>query len=553
MSAFGWGDREAIGGNRPADAEAWGEPARDAVAAAARDFDAAVLLHQRGMLAEAEQIYRSVLKITFDCFHNLGLLLAQGGRFDEAAAMLRAAIRQDPRAADVHSNLGNVLAASGDRAGAAASYRSAIAIKPDHAEAHNNLATALLMQGEATAAATHYHQALAFRPDYVEAHVNLGNLFREQGRLDEAAAHLKQALAARPGDFQLYCQLGNIQRRRGKPGEAMACYGRALALKPDLVEAHCNLGVVCLEERDFVRARSCFERALTLRPGTSEAWLGLGHVLQQSRQYDEALAAYGKASALPEASLGRGLVLQRLNRPQEAIAAYRQSLAKGGDAQVALYNLASLGAEAAPPATPRQIVAKNYDQQAAQYDQRHLGPLKYQTPALLFDAVTRFAAAPSVDILDLGCGTGLSGQRFRPLARTLSGVDISAKMLEVARQRQIYDQLVCGELIELLQAQAGSFDLVIAADVFVYIGDLTSVFGGVRQALRAGGLFGFSVEAGGEQDFALRPNLRYAHSPAYLRRLAQAHGFAVELIEAKILRQEDGVDVSGALAVLRRL
>jgi predicted TPR repeat methyltransferase len=550
---IGWGDREAIGGNRPADSETWGEPARDAVAAATRDFDAAVSLHQRGMLAEAEQIYRSVLKITFDCLHNLGLLLARGGRFNEAATMLHAAIRQDPRAADAHSNLGNVLAASGDHEGAAASYRSAIALKHDHVEAHNNLGTVLAMRGETVAAATHYQQALVFRPDYVEAHVNLGNLFREQGRLDEAAAHLKQALTARPGDPQLYCQLGNIQRRRGNPGEAMACYRRALALKPDLAEAHCNLGIVALEQHDLASARACLERALALKPGAAEAWLGLGHVFQQSKLYDDALAAYGKASALPEAWLGRGLTLQRLKRPQEAIAAYRQALAQGGDAEVARYNLASLGAEPTPPATPSPIVARNYDQQAAQYDQRHFGPLKYRTPAFLREAVARFAPSQSLDILDLGCGTGLSGEAFRPLAGTLIGVDISAKMLDIARQRQIYNNLFCGDLLDFLDAQSGTFDLAIAADVFVYIGDLAPVFAAVHRALRPGRLFGFSVEAGGEQDFTLGANLRYAHSSAYLRRLAEAHGFAVELIEAKILRQEDGVDVSGTLAVLRRL
>jgi predicted TPR repeat methyltransferase len=350
----------------------------------------------------------------------------------------------------------------------------------------------------------------------------------------------------------LHCQLGNIQRRRGQPGEAMACYRRALALKPDLAEAHCNLGIVALEQRDLAFARSCFERALALKPD-AEAWLGLGHVFQQSKLYDDALTAYGKASALPEAWLGRGVALQRLKRPQEAIAAYRQALVQGGDAEVAHYNLASLGAAPIPSATPKPIVARNYDQQAAQYDQRHLGPLKYRTPAFLRDAVTRFASSQSLDILDLGCGTGLSGEAFRPLARTLTGVDISAKMLEIARQRQIYNNVICGDLLEFLEAQAGNFDLAIAADVFVYIGDLAPVFAAVHRVLRAGGLFGFSVEAGGAQDFALGANFRYAHSPAYLRRLAQAHGFAVELIEAKVLRQEDGVDVSGTLAVLRRL
>jgi predicted TPR repeat methyltransferase len=144
------------------------------------------------------------------------------------------------------------------------------------------------------------------------------------------------------------------------------------------------------------------------------------------------------------------------------------------------------------------------------------------------------------------------GARFRPLARALTGVDISPGMLELARQRQIYDDLVCGELIEFLQTQAGAFDVALAADVFVYIGDLSGVFQEVRRTLRDGGVFGFSVEAGETQDFALRSTLRYAHSAAYLRKLSNHHGFVVETIAPKVLRQEDGNDVVGHLAILRR-
>ncbi|HEY6255963.1 MAG TPA: tetratricopeptide repeat protein [Xanthobacteraceae bacterium] len=556
MTVHDLDDGEAAGGNSRVDAGRSGLSPPPGAAAAAQNFHAAVSFHQRGQLGEAEQLYRAVLQIddsNFHCLHNLGLVFAQGGRFDEAAAMLRAAIRQDPRSVDAHSNLGNVLAARGDRDGAAASFRCAIALKPDHAEARNNLGTVLAMRGEAGEAMAQYQQALALAPDHVEARVNLGNLLREQGRLDEAAVHLARALTTRPRMPEVHYHLGSVQRRRGKIGEAAACYERAIALKPDFAEAHCDLGIVLLEQRRPAAAQPCFERALALKPGASEAWLGLGHVFQQAKRYDDALAAYGKASELPEAWLGRGLALQRLKRLDEAVAAYRQALAKGGDADVARYNLASLGAEAVPSATPRQIVARTYDQYAVHYDQHHLGPLKYQTPALLFDAVARFVPAAKLDILDLGCGTGLSGARFHPLARTLTGIDISSGMLDVARGRRIYDNLVCDDLIAFLQAQAGTFDLAVAADVFVYIGDLTAVFAGVHGALRAGGLFGFSVEAGPEQEFALRANLRYAHSLAYLRKLSENQGFAMELIEQKILRQEDGNDVAGILAVLRRL
>jgi predicted TPR repeat methyltransferase len=241
-----------------------------------------------------------------------------------------------------------------------------------------------------------------------------------------------------------------------------------------------------------------------------------------------------------------------LNRPEEVVVAYRQALARGGDPEVIGFFLASLGAEPPPVAAPKRLISSVYDQHSEHYDQHMVGTLKYQIPEFLFDAIMRFIPSCNLDILDLGCGTGLLGARVHPLAGTLIGVDISSKMLEIARQREIYDNLVCGELIEVLQTQTQEFDLMVAADVLVYFGDLSRVFHEVRRRLRDGGLFGFSVEASEVQDFVLRVTLRYAHSATYLRKVSQDHGFSLESIESKVLRHENGNDVVGHIVVLRR-
>jgi predicted TPR repeat methyltransferase len=534
-------------GNQPA----WGR----GFATAAQNLHAAVALHRHGRLREAERLYRAVLEVNqsdFDCLHNLGLLHAQEGRLDDAVGLLRAGARQDPHSVEAHNNLANVLAMLKRHDEAVAGFQIAIALRPDFAEAHNNLGNALAAQGNADEAIEHYAQALALRPDYADAHVNLGNVLAEQSRLEEAAAHYRQALAINPSLPETHFRLGNTLRRQGSADEAAACYQRALALRPDHAEAHCRLGAVLLEQRKL-EAAACFERALALKPDLAEAWLGLGHALHHARRYDDALAAFGRAPELAEAWLGRARALRRLRRMEEAIGAYRQALAQGGDGEVIRYYLASLGAESAPAAAPRRLVSTVFDSYSDHYDQHVVGALRYQTPDLLFATTAGLLPARKLDILDLGCGTGLLGVRFHPLARALTGVDISANMIKLARRRQIYHDLVCGELIEFLQARSGELDLAVAADVFVYFGDLAQVFREVRRSLREGGLFGFSVEASEQGDFVLRSTLRYAHSAAYLRKLSQDHGFAVETIDAKVLRQEDGKDVLGHLAVLRRV
>ncbi len=400
-------------------------------------------------------------------------------------------------------------------------YRQICAADPHHVGSLHFLGVLSGQVGRNDLAIDLIGRAVALKPDYAEAHYNLGRAFTLQDKLGDAMAHYERAAALKPNYTEAHIGVGNVLREQGRLGEAVTRYERVLALRPDYAEAHHNLGTAYLDQGELAAAMNCFERALALKPHDAQAWLG------------------------------RGQALQRLNRPEEAIVAFRQALAKGGDPEVIAYHLASLGAEQAPVAAPKQLIAKAFDQHAASYDQRVLGLLKYQTPDLLLDSMMRFVDSRNLDILDLGCGTGLFGVRLHPLARTLTGVDISSNMLKIARQRQIYDDLVCSELIEFLQTQTKKFDLAGAADVFVYIGDLTGVFRGVRGALRDGGFFSFSVEISEEQDFLLKDSLRYAHSEVYLRRLAKDNGFVVEMIERQVIRQDGGIDVVAYLAMLR--
>jgi predicted TPR repeat methyltransferase len=156
-------------------------------------------------------------------------------------------------------------------------------------------------------------------------------------------------------------------------------------------------------------------------------------------------------------------------------------------------------------------------------------------------------------VLDLGCGTGLLGAALAPAAATITGVDLSAEMLERAATRGIYAQLAKAEMVEYLRAAgAATFDAVLAADVFVYLGDLEPVFEGAARALLPGGVFAFSVEALEAGGYALLPNGRYAHSASYLRAAAARQGLSERGFERVRLRIEYGTPVEGWLAVFTR-
>lgn len=482
-------------------------------------------LHRKGDLAAAEALYLRILKARPDSFdvvlYLLGILRHQQGRHNEALSALSAALKIN--AAFLPALLGHadVLQALNRPVEALASYDKALAIKPDCAEALNNRGNALRELTRTAEALASFDKSLAIKPDCAEAHYNRGNALQDLNRSAEALASFDRALAIKPAYPKALNGRGNALRSLNRPAEALTSFVKSLAIVPDYAEALHNRGNTLQDLGRNAEALASYDQALRANPDLAEAWFD------------------------------RGGILQAMKRPQDAIKAYREALASGGDAQAIRYALASLGAEAVPVTAPERFVTELFDQCADRFEERLVEKLKYRAPELLFGAAKRFLPSGSLDILDLGCGTGLLGVRVHPLARTLIGVDLSSNMLKIARARRIYDNLICGELVEFLQSQTRSFDLVVATDVFIYVGDLSGVFRGARGALRERGVFGFSVEASEETGFVLRDTCRYAHSVDYLRKLADQHGFACETIDRGIIRQQDGKDVVGYLAILR--
>jgi predicted TPR repeat methyltransferase len=329
-------------------------------------------------------------------------------------------------------------------------------------------------------------------------------------------------------------------------------------VNPDSASAFHNFGNALYALGRHTQALASYDRSLALRPDHPKTLLRRGNVLRDLRRPAEALESYDRALLVQpdyvDALTHRGGALTDMGRDDEAVATYRRALAHGGDAPQILYALACLGAEAVPEAAPVEYVKGLFDQYAGAFDKHLLEALEYRTPALLTDMMRELVPSTSglLDVLDAGCGTGLCGPLLRPWARTLVGVDLSPKMLAKARERGGYDELVCAELVAYLSGQSQCFDVGVAADVLVYVGDLSKVFTGMRSVLRPGGLFGFSVEAGDGTDFILQPTYRYAHSLAYIRRLAEVHEFAIESTALRVIRKNRDTDVPGYLIVMRR-
>jgi predicted TPR repeat methyltransferase len=219
------------------------------------------------------------------------------------------------------------------------------------------------------------------------------------------------------------------------------------------------------------------------------------------------------------------------------------------------FYLAAMGETAAPEAMPASVVTGLFDDYAPLFDQHLVQTLNYQTPGQLAQALQQAGVHGPLDsVLDLGCGTGLCGPLLRPLTRHLTGVDLSPRMLEKARERGGYDELVCADIEAHLRPLQGAIDLVVAADVLIYLGRLQGVFDGVQRALRPGGHFAFSIEQHtGTGDYALQATSRYAHGIGYIAKLAATHTMRVLSQQACVLRSNAGADVEGWVLVLQRV
>ena len=192
-----------------------------------------------------------------------------------------------------------------------------------------------------------------------------------------------------------------------------------------------------------------------------------------------------------------------------------------------------------------------FDQFSSDYDQRMREKLAYRAPEILAGLAAMFGKPRKVATLDLGCGTGLAAPAFRPFASSLTGIDLSPQMIAQAQAHGLYDTLVTGDIESFLLETKGRFGRVIAADVFVYLGDLDRVFAGVRRVLKPGGTFLFTVERSeGDAPFMLQPTRRWAHREDYLRVLAATHGFDVRGLMQCTPRFNAGEPIPGLAVML---
>lgn len=405
-----------------------------------------------------------------------------------------------------------------------------------------------------------------------------GNAALQAGRLDEAEAQFTASLQALPGRPSTLVNLAAVRRRLGRPAEAVEPLQQALAAQPGDVDAWHQLGAALLELGRHEAALQALDQALgraqdhMIATDAAQAGVhyrrGLALVGLQRRQ--EAAQAWEQALREDDRFIPAWVDLGTLMRDLGQYARARQCLdraaALGADDPVLHFQMRALRDGQPPPqAPPSQYVQRLFDEYAEGFDAHLVGALGYDTPQTLAEGLSLTGVAHFATALDLGCGTGLCAPPLAPWVGQLDGVDLSARMIDRARALGRYRHLEQADAVDYLQRTERRYALVVAADVFIYVGALEGVFAGVDRVLEPGGVLCFSVERAEEpasgQDLAdpgsrtgyvLRPTLRYAHTEAYLQRLAHAHGLQVCASRRHALRQDHAGAIEGLCMWMRK-
>lgn len=408
---------------------------------------------------------------------------------------------------------------AGDQCGALECFARAVAIDSACVEAHAARAALLLEMERPDEAAAAFARAAALDSASAAYRHGRAEALARAGRPDEAAGALRAFLGERPGS------------------------GRTLALLAAMEEQAGNLALARDACRDAVFAGADDPATLLL---SARLALALGEVPEAVALLQRCLRADPE---LVEAHSILAAAFERIGEIEPAARHLRRCLELDpGDSGGFVGRLSRLGtADSLPPDYVRCL----FDQYAGRFDRHLLDVLGYRGHLLLRDAAARLEAGG--DVLDLGCGTGLAGAALRSRARRLAGVDLSPRMIEKARALEIYDSLEIAEVTAALDASRAAWDLILAADVLGYLGELGPAFRAVAAALRPGGLFLATVEelAGGNAP-ALRPTRRFAHPAGHVRERAAAAGLSIALFESATLRQEKGTPVKGLVFALRR-
>lgn len=486
------------------------------------DLESSLASHRAGLLAEAEAGYRRCLRAGIEeAAFPLSVTLLQQQRYAEAAAVLEPLAAAKPGDAQVATNLSIALRHSGRANDALNAAQRAVAASSGEAGAFNALGLAALELDRPEEALAAFDAGLRAAPGQPALALHRGKCLHQLGRLSAALAAFQHVVARAPGLVEGWRSLGTVQMKSGLIPAALESRTRALALAPDDHEVALEHAIALLHAGSAAAAVQRLDALLQAQPEHVPGWTWLGRAHLKQGDLAAARTAFERAGSLDPA-----------------------------DPVIAHYLVSLDGA--LPDDVESDYIRALFDDFADHFESILVDRLGYDTPRKLA-RLLHDAGGGAATVLDLGCGTGLMASALAGAACRIDGVDLSPRMLEQARAKGLYRELHVAEMLQFLREATAQWDLIVAADVFIYMADLRPVFEAVRERLAPGGRLAFSIETSSAEQTELPPETgRYRHAPQRLAEALAAAGFERIRREAVVLRMESGVPVAGELLLAAR-
>ena len=439
--------------------------------------------------------------------------------FDKAEKLYKRLVEKEPLNEKYFFSLGICQQRQGALESAIDSYKKAIKIKPDYSEAYTNIGVIHSNSGEQEKAIEIYEKAIKIKKDYIALN-NLGLIYSNINEQDKAIVNFQKALNIKPDFAEAYINIGNSLVANGNPKLALENFNKAIEIKPNSPELYNNVANVYSIIGDLRESIKSYTKAIEINPNYTNAYNNLAKIFMKTGE---------KKSAIKNFEL---VIKNKPNHPE------------------ALHLLNSLKGKTTESA-PNEYVKNLFNDHADDFEETLLNKLGYNIPRKISEIITKNKSIQLGSVLDMGCGTGLVGKELNGNFKYIEGIDLSEKMLNTARMKNIYNKLGCFDISQYLSHQPLNFDYFIAADVFVYLGNLSMVFELIKSNNKKDGILVFSVEKSEREDFYLTEAGRYAHSKEYIMQLSNKFGYEVIDLINSDLRKENNIIIQGYLCILR--
>lgn len=560
------------------------------------DIQVAIAHHQAHRFDEAKPIYQALLKknpLDPDVHYLLGTLLCQEGFLAQSHEHLQKSLRNHNTPALVYVALGHVAKKAGQLTRAYQFYQKALVEDPNCANAHLNLGHLHRSKGAFEQALACYEQALVHLPNWDEAQLHKAMAEHLLERHLDAKKTLDTLLIQHPTHAIAMKQRGQICWQEGHHEEAIKWLLKSLEHCPEEPHTHHLLGACYAQKEDYDLAIQHFSSALQLNPNDADThhnlaslfyqrgdmeearthWLGqqelgadehtaynIGQTYYYQGRHEDAEGYFEEAlSQNPQhenALIALGAMAIKDEDYQSAIKHYEAVLTINPNHEQVQYTLAALTGKASEQhnQAPATYVEHLFDEYAPRFDRHLQEKLAYQTPKVIRQCLEEHIRFDTPKrILDVGCGTGLCAPFLKPWTQRLTGVDLSQKMLDIAKDKALYHTLHKGDIIEYMSKHPEAFDLIVAADVLPYFGDLATFFKTATHALAPGGHLILTTENHtGDDPYHLQNNARFAHHTDYLEDLIQTHNLCSICHEVFVSRLQNHLDVKSDLFLIQK-